>query len=84
METDIGTLILSYISCTLFITTVVFLYFYDKEKRISKEASTKLEELKISHALNSQDAIEYKTKSEKLDAEHNNLLVRKTESETKL
>jgi DNA recombination protein RmuC len=84
METDIGMLILSYISCTLFITTVVFLYFYDKEKRISKEASTKLEELKIAHALNSQDAIEYKTKSEKLDAEHNNLLVRKTEAETKL
>jgi DNA recombination protein RmuC len=77
-------MILSIASSVFFILTLTLLYLYLLSASKLRTLLDKHEELKINHAIISQDLTEYKDKSDKLDKEHNQLLISKTQAETKM
>ncbi|PIR39503.1 MAG: hypothetical protein COV35_03035 [Alphaproteobacteria bacterium CG11_big_fil_rev_8_21_14_0_20_39_49] len=77
-------IILSSFVAIFFITSLALLYFYLLSSSRNKLIVNKFEELKINHAIASQDINELKEKNSKLEAEHNKLLIAKTEAETRM
>jgi len=75
-------IVFSIVVLALFVTTLFLAYLYNQLLKKNSLLSSGLEELKIDHAIISQDAKEYKLKYDKLELEQNELLVKKTEAQT--